>query len=65
MFKSLLIGLKVKVKYDHKYLGLNKGNIGEIVEICDNPKYSPNVYVKFRKIKRIIGFLADEIERVK
>lgn len=63
MFTHLLVGLKVKVKYDHSCLGLRAGKIGEIVEVEHNDKYAPNIYVKFGKKK--FGFMAYEVERVK
>ena len=67
MFEHLLVGLKVKLKREHKYLGLTKGRIGIITEVESNPKIAPNVYVQFKmKNKKTIniGFMVYEVERV-
>ena len=57
----LLNGLKVKVKVDHDYLKIKAGRIGYIKSATEDGQLT----VQFRNSKGTIGFLSDEVERVK
>ena len=57
----LLNGLKVKVKVDHDYLKIKAGRIGYIKSATEDGQLT----VQFRNRKGTIGFLSDEVERVK
>lgn len=57
----LLNGLMVRIKEDHVYLKIKKGDIGHIKSATEDGQLT----VQFKGRQGTIGFIADEVERLK